>query len=496
MWERPDGRECSVVDGVRIGLKARSQKQILFTALVSKNRAGKLAGGMEAKTYAYTTFRGAVEGVHTATLRLRAAAAGAPPAPVLVYLHGGYWKPQWGVHNLDTTGLFAAFGTDHVATWSVEYARVDQLDPAASVAGGGWPHTCLDVLAALNTLTVLPEETRAQLDLSRVYLCGHSAGGHLALWLGVLSRLSRGELERVAFAIGKVAGADAAAAAMAGITESITVRGVIGLAAVTSLTACAALGLSDFHDAALHFLWRVGPSAGGAIASGQLGAACPLALWTSLPDEPPADGIATAAGALTASAAGSAEGAGGEAPSSSSSGPPLRPRSAPPPPLRVLLVHGLDDVDVPASLSLSLAAAAWTAPLPPPLWLLLLPGCDHYVVAGLGNTDVSNPTPGAPWPRLAAALRAFVAEDAPCLDGACCTSIAAATPMISTAIEPVCARRTMGSIATDDDEFKQWAETNPEAAAAMARGLRRWLAWVSEAPAEVVRIWLEAHDAS
>ena len=57
-----------------------------------------------------------------------------------------------------------------------------------------------------------------------------------------------GELERVAFAIGKVAGADAAAAAMAGITESITVRGVIGLAAVTSLTACAALGLSDFHD--------------------------------------------------------------------------------------------------------------------------------------------------------------------------------------------------------------------------------------------------------
>ena len=417
---------------------------------------------MEASTYSYNTFRGTTDGVHTATLRVPAAATSGAPLPVLVYLHGGYWKPQWGVHNLDASGLFAGFGADQLATWSVEYARVDQSDPAASVAGGGWPHTCLDVLAALNTLTVLPDETRARLNLSCVYLAGHSAGGHLALWLGCLSRLSREELERVAFAVEKVAGADAAAAARSGIAEGVCVRGVVGFAAVTSLSACAALGLSDFHDAALHFLWRAGPSQAAALSSGQLGAACPLSMWCSLPELPEMG-----------------DGAGG-APG--------------PSPLRVLLLHGLDDVDVPASLSLGLAAAAWSAPKPPPLWLLLLPGCDHYVVAGLGSTDAADATPNAPWPRIASALRAFVAEDDAALGAACCTSLAAAEALAATAIEPVCARRSMSNIATDDAEFAQWGADKPKSAAALARGLRKWLTWVGEAPAEVVRVWLEAHE--
>jgi len=382
-----------------------------------------------------------------------------------------------------------------VATWSVEYARVNQVDPESSLAGGGWPHTCLDVLAALNTLASLPEAIRMRLDLSRVYLCGHSAGGYLALWLGCFSRLPREAMEVVAFAIEKAAGVDAAAAARAGIAADITIRGVIGLAAVASLAGCATLGLSDFHDAALNFLWRAGPTAEAAIAAGQLGAACPLTMWCSLPEKAPVDTMTATAGAATVHAEGGGSGAILSASAASvDGGAAASAVMAAAPTLRVLLIHGLDDVDVPAAISLSLSTAAWSAPQPPPMWLLLLPGCDHYVVAGLGDTNATNAAPGAPWPLIASALRAFVAEDDASLNAACCTTLSVAERLAAEAIEPVCARRSMGSIAIADPKFMQWAQANHESAMHLARGLRRWLAWVGEAPSEAVRMWLETHE--
>jgi len=58
-----------------------------------------------------------------------------------------------------------------IAAWNVEYRRVGQ-------AGGGWPGTLEDVAAAIDHLAELDH-----LDHTRVATCGHSAGGHLALWL-------------------------------------------------------------------------------------------------------------------------------------------------------------------------------------------------------------------------------------------------------------------------------------------------------------------------
>jgi acetyl esterase/lipase len=59
------------------------------------------------------------------------------------------------------------------AVWNIEYRRVG--------AGGGWPDTFRDVATAVDLLDLLAE--RHPLDLSRLLLIGHSAGGHLAWWL-------------------------------------------------------------------------------------------------------------------------------------------------------------------------------------------------------------------------------------------------------------------------------------------------------------------------
>lgn len=452
---------------------------------------------MERSKHAYSTFRGSHDGVHHAYLTLPAAPS---PAPVVVNLHGGFWKTVWGLDNLATSELLNAFGSN-VATWDVEYARVDQTDPAASPAGGGWPHTCLDVLAALNALAQLPEPTRAKLDLQRVYLCGHSAGAHLALWLGVISRYGASDLSRLADIVNATAGADGATAMREGVHASIAVLGVAGLAPVVSLSACAAAGLSDYHDAALNFLWRLLPAdAADATTSGQLGAACPLALWCEL--------------------AAQAEERTGTDSSLTGATPTL-------PALRLLLCHGLSDTDVPASLSLSLAAAAWTHPRPPPLWMQLLKGCDHYDIAGLcaplahGERDAAAAAAHAdaaaarargaglggapltestlldaadgirPWARVAAALCAFVAHDDSTLNALCCTALPQAEALVAEALPPVCARQTIGRIVTGEEAFTKWAATEGDSAAAMARGLRRWGAWTGEAPTETVRRWLD-----
>eukprot|EP00964_Phaeocystis_antarctica_P063446 scaffold38094_cov72-Phaeocystis_antarctica.AAC.2 len=81
------------------------------------------------------------------------------------------------------------------------------------------------------------------------------------------------------------------------------------------------------------------------------------------------------------------------------------------PPLRMLLVSGVADVDVPVSMSLKLAAKAWAAPRSPhPLHLVLVPGADHYLVAGLADTS-ADAAAAEQWASVCAALRAFVDED-------------------------------------------------------------------------------------
>jgi acetyl esterase/lipase len=104
---------------------------------------------------------------------------GKGPHPVAVVMHGGCWLAEYDLGHVSS--LAAALAEAGVATWSIEYRRVGD-------DGGGWPGTFLDVAAAADHLVELAEEYR--LDLERVVAVGHSAGGHLALWLAARHRLA------------------------------------------------------------------------------------------------------------------------------------------------------------------------------------------------------------------------------------------------------------------------------------------------------------------
>ncbi len=95
--------------------------------------------------------------------------AGDGPHPLVIVIHGGYWQ---AIYNLTHAGhLCIALANAGIATWSLEYRRIG--DP-----GGGWPGTLDDVEAG-----VAHARSLEGVDLSRVVLFGHSAGGQLALWV-------------------------------------------------------------------------------------------------------------------------------------------------------------------------------------------------------------------------------------------------------------------------------------------------------------------------
>jgi len=107
---------------------------------------------------------------------------------VAIVIHGGCWLTK--IPGLDARAvavdnmrpMAAALADAGIAAWNIEYRRLGN-------PGGGWPGTFQDVARAADFVRTLAKDT--ELDLARVVAIGHSAGGHLALWLAGRSKLAK-----------------------------------------------------------------------------------------------------------------------------------------------------------------------------------------------------------------------------------------------------------------------------------------------------------------
>ncbi len=104
--------------------------------------------------------------------------AGKGPHPVVVFVHGGCWLSDFDLTM--AANLSGELARARIASWTVEYRRIGN-------EGGAWPGTMHDLANSIEYLREIAPGHR--LDLSRVVLMGHSAGGHLVLWYAARNNL-------------------------------------------------------------------------------------------------------------------------------------------------------------------------------------------------------------------------------------------------------------------------------------------------------------------
>jgi pimeloyl-ACP methyl ester carboxylesterase len=97
--------------------------------------------------------------------------------PVVVVIHGGYWKDSHSLDSYATAAIVDYLQQFHVAIWNLEYRRMDAVGENIKAP---WPASFKDVADGLDHLQAIAAEE--DLDLHRILLIGHSAGGLMATW--------------------------------------------------------------------------------------------------------------------------------------------------------------------------------------------------------------------------------------------------------------------------------------------------------------------------
>ncbi len=131
--------------------------------------------------------------------------------PLVIFIHGGCWLSAYNLDHVTTacSDLVKA----GYAVWTPEYRRVGD-------EGGGYPNTFKDVQASVDFARALADIY--PLDLENVVVMGHSAGGHLALWLAIQENLAKNSRLYN--------------------PNPLPLKGVISLAGITDLTAYDEIG--------------------------------------------------------------------------------------------------------------------------------------------------------------------------------------------------------------------------------------------------------------
>ena len=100
--------------------------------------------------------------------------------PVVIVVHGGCWFAEYDLNHV--AAFSDALTKLGVATWTIEYRRIGDK-------GGAWPGTFQDVAKGADFLREVGK--KYHLDMQRVIVIGHSAGGQLALWLAARKSLPK-----------------------------------------------------------------------------------------------------------------------------------------------------------------------------------------------------------------------------------------------------------------------------------------------------------------